>query len=97
MITEIVTFPIPDGMTREQVIANFEATMPGWATNPDLIRKNYLYDPEGRRGGGVYLWKTREAAQSGHDAAWCEKVRGIYGAPPSFAYFEKPFVLDNTL
>ena len=52
MITEIVTFPIPDGMTRAQVIANFKATVPGWSANPDLIRKNYLYDPEGGRGGG---------------------------------------------
>lgn len=51
MITEIVTFPIPDGMTRAQVIANFQATVPGWSANADLIRKNYLYDPEGGRGG----------------------------------------------
>jgi hypothetical protein len=97
MITEIVTFPIPDSMTRDQVIAHFEATMPGWAANPDLIRKNYLYDPETRQGGGVYLWKTLAAAKAGHDATWCEKVRRIYGAAPSFAYFETPFVLDNTL
>lgn len=48
-------------------------------------------------GGGVYLWKTLEAAKAGHDAAWCEKVRGIYGAYPQFDYFETPFVLDNTV
>jgi hypothetical protein len=71
MITEIVTFPIPDSMTRDQVIAHFEATMPGWAANPDLIRKNDLYDPEARQGGGVYLWKTLAAAKAGHGARRC--------------------------
>ena len=44
MITEIVTFKLPDGTTREQVISNFEKTAPGWGENPDLIRKYYLYD-----------------------------------------------------
>ncbi len=97
MITEIVTFPIPADMSRDQVIANFKATVPGWSANTDLIRKNYLYDPESRRGGGVYLWKTLEAAKAGYDAAWCEKVRGIYGALPRFEYFETPIVLDNTV
>ena len=52
MITEIVTFKLPDGMTHEDVVANFEKTAPNWKANPDLIRKNYLVDAKkwpGRR------------------------------------------------
>ena len=40
MITEVITFGIPDGMTREEVVANFRRSAPGWRADPDLIRKN---------------------------------------------------------
>jgi hypothetical protein len=50
MITELVLFALPEGMTREQVTAFFQQNAPKWRANPDLIRKNYLYDPEARRG-----------------------------------------------
>ena len=40
MITEIVKFAIPEGMSGEDVIAGFEATADSWKANPDLIRKN---------------------------------------------------------
>jgi hypothetical protein len=58
MITEIVYFSLPDGMTREQVISNYRQTAPHWRSNPDLIRKNYLFDADARQGGGVYLWRN---------------------------------------
>lgn len=73
MITEIITFSIPDGMTREEVVANYRRSAPSWRANPDLIRKNYLYDAESRRASGVYLWRTLEAARRARDAAWVEK------------------------
>ena len=62
MITEIITFGIPDGMTRDEVVANYRRSAPGWRANRDLIRKNYLYDAETRRAGGVYLWRSMDAA-----------------------------------
>ncbi len=30
MITEIVTFKLPEGMTHDDVVANFEKTAPNW-------------------------------------------------------------------
>jgi hypothetical protein len=54
MITEIVTFSIPEGMTREEVISGFEGNAGNWKANPDLIRKNYLVDIDSRTAGGVY-------------------------------------------
>ena len=75
MITEVITFGIPDGMTREEVVANFRRSAPGWRANPDLIRKNYLYDAEGRRAGGAYLWRDIAAARRAYDQAWLERVR----------------------
>jgi hypothetical protein len=95
MITELVLFDLPAGMTREQVRAAFRQSAPNWRANRDLIRKNYLYDPDGGRAGGVYLWPDIAAARRAHDAAWCETVRKRYGSAPTFHYFETPVVVDN--
>jgi hypothetical protein len=95
MITEIVTFKLPEGMTRDDVVANFEKTAPNWRANPDLIRKNYLVDVGKGAAGGVYLWKERAHAEKWHGEAFRAKVKEIYGSEPEFRYFETPIVVDN--
>jgi len=97
MITEIITFNIPDGMTRGEVVANYRRSAPSWRANPDLIRKNYLYDADNRRAGGVYLWRNMDAARRARDAAWLERVRRNYGSEPVVQYFETPLVADNAI
>ena len=97
MITEIITFAIPDGMTRDEVVASYRRSAPTWRANPDLIRKNYLFDAETRRAGGVYLWRSMEAARRARDVAWLERVRRTYGSEPTVQYFETPLVADNAL
>ena len=95
MITEIVTFKLPDGMSREQLVANFRQTAPKWHENPDLIRKNYLYDSANGLGGGVYLWKNLDDAKRWHNDAFRKKVVEVYGSEPTITYFETPIVVDN--
>jgi Putative mono-oxygenase ydhR len=95
MITEIVTFKLPEGMTHEDVVANFEKTAPNWRANPDLIRKNYLVDAINRVAGGVYLWKERAHAEKWHGEAFRQKVKEIYGSEPEIQYFDTPIVVDN--
>lgn len=97
MITEIVTFSVPEGMTRDDVLANYRRSAPTWRANPNLIRKNYIFDPETRRAGGVYLWRNMDAARRARDAAWLERVRRAYGAEPVVQYFETPIIADNAL
>jgi hypothetical protein len=91
MITEIITFDIPDGMTRDEVAANYRRGVPVWRANPDLIRKNYRHDGQTRRAGGVYLWRSIGAARRARGAAWLERVRGTYGSEPLVQYFEPPW------
>ena len=95
MITEIVTFKLPEGMTHEDVVANFEKTAPNWRANPDLIRKNYLVDAINRVAGGVYLWKERAHAEKWHGEAFRQKVKEIYGSEPEIQFFDTPIVVDN--
>ena len=95
MITELVTFKLPAGATRESVFANFEKTAEGWLKNPDLVRKYYLFDPVLSVAGGVYLWKERAHAEKWHGAEFREKVRALYGAEPQSQFFETPIVVEN--
>ncbi|MEZ5852108.1 MAG: monooxygenase [Hyphomicrobiaceae bacterium] len=97
MITEIITFTIPDGMTRDDVIANYRRSAPTWRANPDLIRKNYIFDPATRRAGGVYTWRTMEAAMRARGPEWMDRVRRTYGSEPSVQYFETPLLADNAM
>jgi len=95
MITEIVTFKLPLGSTREDAFDAFEKTAPGWADNPDLIRKNYLFDAEQGVAGGVYLWRERAHAEKWHGAEFRAKIKSVYGGEPSSQFFETPIVVDN--
>jgi len=95
MITEIVTFKLPQSMTRKQLVDNFRQTAPKWHANPNLIRKNYLYDAANNLGGGVYLWKNKEDAQRWHKDIFCQKVAEVYGDEPTIHDFDTPIVVDN--
>lgn len=97
MITEIVTFDLPEGLDREAVMALFEKSVPRWQANAALVRKYYLYDAEAGIGGGVYLWPSKAEAQAAHDSAWCDMAEKLYGSRPSFRYFETPVIVDNTV
>lgn len=95
MITEIVTFKLRDGTTREDAVANFEKTAPSWRANPDLIRKNYLFDEKSGVAGGVYLWKERAHAEKWHGEEFRKKVKELYGSEPRSQFFDTPIVVDN--
>jgi len=95
MITEIVTFKLPEGSKREDVLANFEMTASVWSQNPDLIRKNYLFDADDNVAGGVYLWRTKAHAEKWHGDEFRARVKQLYGAVPTSQFFETPIVVDN--
>jgi hypothetical protein len=96
MITEIVLFRLPEGMTREDAIAKYRLSVPIWQANRDLIRKAFLFDKTTRRGGGIYLWKNIEAAKLGHGPEFQKRIQDTFGCQPEFQYFETPILLDNT-
>ena len=46
-----------------------------------LVRKYYLYDADGKTGGGCYLWESREAAERVYNAEWRKMITDRYGSP----------------
>ncbi|WP_375691489.1 hypothetical protein [Pseudooceanicola sp. LIPI14-2-Ac024] len=95
MITEIVTFDIPDGMGRDRVVALFEESAVLWRAHPKLRRKSYLYDAEAGIAGGVYTWDSVADAREAHGAAFLDRVAATFGSVPRFQYFETPVVVEN--
>jgi len=52
---------------------------------------------ERRRTGGVYLWRSMEAARRARDRAWLDRVRRSYRSEPTVQYCEMPFVADDAI
>jgi hypothetical protein len=97
MITELVLFDLPEGMTREEVVAGMRESAPRWRQCRELIRKSFLYDAQARQAGGAYLWPDKAAARRWHDEAWHRRIFELYGSVPVIRYFETPLVADNVL
>jgi len=95
MITAFITFKLPAGTMREDVMGAFRTSVEQLKNHPGLIRKYYLYDEETNTAGGVYLWESRAAADALYTDAWLEMITERYGCPPEITWFETPVVLDN--
>jgi hypothetical protein len=94
MITAVVRFKLPQGTNLEAARALFEKSAPNYKAVPGLVRKYYLFG-EGRTGGGVYLWESREAAEPMYSDAWRKMIAERYGAAPEITYYETPVIVDN--
>ena len=82
MIVEIVSFKLPPPTSREATVALYNKTAPNWLANPDLVEKYYFFDAERSLGGGVYVWRSREAAERWHGEDYRNMIRSLYGSEP---------------
>jgi hypothetical protein len=97
MITALVQFAFPTPVDRARAAELFKGSAPRYRDLPGLVRKYYLRSEDGRSGGGVYLWKSREAAEQVYTPEWRALLRERYGAEPVVTYFDTPVVVDNAL
>ncbi len=95
MITELVLFDLPKGITREEVMAKYRQSIPTWSGNGDLLHKAYFFDEEKSQGGGVYLWKSAEAARRWHGEEFLNRIRTVYGSEPRITCLDTLIVVDN--
>ena len=95
MITAIVTFELPEALTKDQAAAIFRSTAPKYRELPGLLRKVYLHADDGRSVGGVYLWQSRADAERVYTEDWKAFVREKYGTTPTISYFNSPVIVDN--
>ena len=95
MIIAIVTFDLAKPASREEMSTVFQSTAPKYRDMPGLLRKNYFLSEDGRRAGGIYVWKSRADADRVYTADWKAFVAGKYGVQPRFEFVESPVMVDN--
>ena len=94
MITAIVQFDLPDGIGREQAFDIFTAIAPNYTRMPGLIHKYFCYSKDGK-GAGIYLWKSRAAANRVYAGVWRKRIKKLYGVEPEIQFYEPLLVVDN--
>jgi hypothetical protein len=97
MITALVQIKLPEPIARDKAQAVFAETAPKYREVKGLIRKYYLLSEDGETAGGVYLWKSREAAEKLYTDDWQAFIMQKYGTKPSVIYFASPVVVDNLI
>ena len=95
MITVLVQIKLQQPMSRDKAQSVFEGTAPKYREVKGLIRKYYLLSEDGATAGGVYLWKSRQAAEQLYTEDWQAFIMQKYGTKPSVTYFASPVIVDN--
>jgi hypothetical protein len=91
--TVIVAIATPPGVPRAAIESGMAKAVPTYAKLPGLIRKYFTIGEASF--GGVYLWKSRAAAQAWFTDAWRAKAQATYGSAPQVTYYDVPIVLDG--
>ena len=95
MITALVQIKLPEPMAKDKAQDVFAGTAPKYREVAGLIRKYYLLSEDGATAGGVYLWKSRDAAERLYTDDWKTFIMQKYGTKPSVTYFDSPVIVDN--
>jgi hypothetical protein len=93
-VATIVVIKTPPGVTRPMLDAGFKQAVPIYEKIPGLLRKYFIVN--GDSFGGMYLWKSRAAAEAWYSDAWRAKAKATYGSEPQLTYFDAPVQIDNS-
>ena len=95
MIAALVQFSLPQPISRATAKGIFLSTAPRYRDTPGLLRKYYILTENGATAGGIYLWRSRQDAESLYTVDWQKFILDKYGAAPSVTYFDSPVLVDN--
>jgi heme-degrading monooxygenase HmoA len=90
----LVEIPIPAGVTRERLAAEFNSAVPTYQRVPGLLRKHFTVSSNGSF-GGVYLWKDEASARAWFSEAWHSRVVKTYGQDAKIEWFDTPILLPS--
>lgn len=93
MFIAIVQIPTGRNRSREEAIEAAKASAPLYLGMKGLIRKDYLNGEGG--GGGVYLWESREAAETWYNDDWWETMEKRFGMRPTLTCYDHYVTVDN--
>ncbi len=99
-VATLVLLPAPAGMTRQRLLDEFRAAVPGYQKIPGLMRKHFVATDIGQPGarfGGLYLWRDQASADQWFNAPWRERVRSAYGLDANLEWFDTPILAPSKL
>lgn len=94
MIIEFVMFDMPPGFSNDDLMEDARSVAGHWQANPDLIRKHFVRNEDGKV-AGIYIWPNKDAAKTAHNADWIARFRERTGTEPTFAYYDMFMLIDN--
>ena len=95
LITVVTRFPLPPGVTADQIRAAFEEAAPKFRNVPGLIRKQFLRSKDCRTAGGVYLWNDERAAAAFMNERVAPMIRAKFGVNPTIEFYDSPVLVEN--
>lgn len=95
MYTVMWTFNVPAGKTRDDIVANINATAHTYLGIPGLIRKYYALAEDGTTMSGIYLWKNKELANAFYTPEWVALVTKRWEGVPQRKAWDTPMVVDG--
>jgi len=48
-----------------------------------------------KKGGGIYLWESREKAEQFYNEEWKMRIKELFGETPLLEYLDCSIVIDN--
>ncbi len=93
-VAVLVSIQIPAGVPRTAIADGMAKAVPQYRAVPGLVRKLFTIGDDGGF-GGMYLFRTRAAAQAWFNDAWFTRVAKTYGSPGKVSFYDVPVALDN--
>jgi hypothetical protein len=93
MIIASVRFRLRPGTTLDEATRAFEASSPKYRDVPGLVTKYYVFG--NGKGGGIYVWESRAAADKLYSPQWKKMIADRYGAEPAIEWLENPVTVDS--
>jgi hypothetical protein len=94
MIIAIVRYKLPPSIDYDACLAHFASIAPGFRDAEGLMSKHFIWSETGIA-GGVYKWRSREAAEKFYGGPWRQGIIDRYGMPPEIEYFTLFAITDN--
>ena len=94
MVVVRVLFPI-QGLEMDDFNKKMMSSVPKYEGLNGLIRKYYVVADDKSQAGGIYLWETRDIAESWYNPEWIAYMTEVFGEAPMLEYLDCTIVVDN--
>ena len=93
MFIASVRFALKPGTTLQDVTKLYEGFSLKYRDMPGLLTKYYVFGDG--KGGAVYVWESRAAAERVYTAEWRKTLAERWGSDPVIEWLENPVTVDN--